>query len=191
MEFEVRANAHRRKKALFVEAASAFMAGALTWFVNLDFMAGYFEMEKAAYPLFVGLIALFALLFLCGLYIAARPRIVVKGGNAAVFYPMFRRSRRAALAEITRREVRELRFGAEAQASAAVAAGGIAGYAFGKALSSALDSPDGGVRQYTYYRGGTKLITIRTSDMENAERFDALVRAHGLGDAAALSWPNA
>lgn len=179
MLFEVRANAKRKRKLLLAQILCALCIAGILCFLNLDFMADYFQTDRFAYGLFVGFIAIFILLFAVMCYSRVRPRICVEE-QTVTFYPLFRRAKEVAWENITaRKDEADSSYGQAGATVLSMLGGAIPYLIYRKAHG--LDKPDalqGYPWRYTYYQGDKKLIVILAREMENAERFDKMVCEH-------------
>lgn len=182
MTFEVRPNKKRRRNLFAAQILCVVMIAGILWVLNWDIMAEHWRNNPEAYWLFVGFIAIFVLFLFFLLYAKRRP--MIRADNQTVtFYTMFRPAKRVAWSEIKRKAEADRTY-RQAGAAAATMAGGIIGYSIYKKAAgidpnATLDSYP---RQYTYYQGDKKLITIRAREMENADQFDKLVQRYLAGE---------
>ena len=169
MSFEVRMK--KRKKMVVVRVLCIVMILLLAVVLNWGPMRDALMMD-GGYLAFMILMAVFVLLFAYSFYAQRRPRIEVDGQDIT-FYPLWRPSRRAAFSEITGRKEKPDYYDPKQAAVAGALGSGLLAYAVTKRNASTMEAPKAMI--YTYFRGGTKLITVSTREMENVERFDQMV----------------
>ena len=170
MVFEVCANQNKKRRLLFAQVVCLIMIAGLFWFIHLNFINMYIK-ENGYYPIFVGFIGIFILIFAFSSYAKKRSRIMVNG-NQITIYPLWRRKEQITLSEITSRKV----YGdaSDSQKMAAVsAAGGFLGSLLKLCCSNKNARPLETI--YTYYSGNKKRIAISTREMQNVEQFDKMV----------------
>lgn len=168
MSFEVCMK--KRKRMTFVRVLSVAMILVIACFMNWGAMREHL-IQDGAYLIFIVLMAVFVLLFAYTFYVQRRPRIEVDGQDIT-FYPLWAPSQKATLSEITARRERP-EFYDPRQAVAGAMGGGLLVHAAAQKNAPTMPTPRAMV--YTYFRGSSKLITITTREMENAERFDQMV----------------
>lgn len=161
----------KRKKVAFARVLCVIMIPGILWFMTLDIMRPTLQ-ESGAWWFFAGCVGVFALLFAWSVYAERRPRIEVRGDEAA-FFPRWGRGFRLPLAEITGR-TESLDFSDGGLGASAGGGMPSAGPALGGAPRGVI---------FTWFSGSRKLMSLSTQTMENADRFDALVRAR-LGEEA-------
>lgn len=189
MTFEVHINTKRKRKLLFGQVLCILMIVVLGWFLSLGVMCAYFQKEQGAYWLLVGFIVVFVCFLFLSFYLQRRPRILVACDTITI-YPIFHKKRQITWENITSRKVK--RGYTEQQIASSVVStwGGILGYALYQTLSKKkmADLGQSCAWEYTYYEGKKKLIRIVSDEMENAERFDQLVREHLEGEVVETDW---
>lgn len=168
MSFEVCMK--KRKRMMFVRVMSVAMILMIACFMNWEAMREYL-IQDGAYLIFIVLMAVFVLLFSYTFYVQRRPRIEVDGQDIT-FYPLWAPSKKVTLSEITARRERP-EFYDPKQAAAGAMGGGLLAHAVTQKNAPTMPTPRSMV--YTYFRGSSKLITVTTREMENAERFDQMV----------------
>ena len=159
----------KRKRMTFVRVLCIVMILVIGFFMNLGPMREYL-IEDSSYLIFMVLMAVFVLMFAYTFYVQRRPRIEVDGQDIA-FYPLWAPAKKVTLSEITARRERPEFY--DPRQAAAGAMGGALAYAAAQKNAPTIPTPKAMV--YTYFRGPSKLITITTREMENAERFDQMV----------------
>ena len=160
----------KRKRMTFVRVLCIVMILVIGFFMNLGPMREYL-IEDSSYLFFMVLMAVFVLMFAYTFYVQRRPRIEVDGQDIT-FYPLWAPAKKVTLSEITSRRERP-EFYDPRQAAAGAMGGGALAYAVAQKNAPTMPTPRAMV--YTYFRGPSKLITITTREMENAERFDQMV----------------
>lgn len=156
---------------LFVRVLCVLMIAALVWFLNWDLVQPDL-MQSGAYLFFVAVIGIFVLFFIYSFYAQRRPRIEVNG-QTITFYPLWRPAKKVTLSEITSRKEKPDYHDPKQAVAAGALGGGLLVYAVTQQNASTMPTPKAMI--YTYYCGDTKLITVSTRNMENVERFDAMV----------------
>lgn len=93
----------KRKKVALARVLCVIMIPGILWFMTLDMMRPTLKEESGAWWFFVDCVGVFILLFIWSVYAERRPRIEVRGDEAA-FFPRWGRRISLPLAEITGRE---------------------------------------------------------------------------------------
>lgn len=170
MAFEVCANQNKKRRLLFAQVICLIMIAGLFWFIHLSFINIYIK-ENGYYPIFVGLIGIFILIFAFSFYAKKRPRIMVNGDKITI-YPLWRKKEQITFSEITSRKVH-----GDASDSQKMAAVGAAGGFFCSLLQLCCSNKNTKSLEtiYTYYSGNKKRIAVSTREMQNVEQFDKMV----------------
>lgn len=160
MTFEVSVNSKKKAKLLISQVISILAFLGIFWFIDVELFGDKIKSE-GLYPLFFFFLSYFFFAFIFAIYAKKRPRINVNGGTIT-FYPLFKPKKVFRLPEITSRAVKHKNF-------------------MGNTISEYSDTNQSSrfftpYKVYTYYSEDKKLITIRSSEMDNAEKFDKLVQ---------------